>query len=181
MLLLVAARPRRGSRVGPYVGRQAQTPAIRASFVGSSGNAAMHNRDGCARRQAPPRAKLRHGLGLHRGNRAVRGLDSTTMQEGDRASTSGTETGSTHPARDFLFFRPVPKTARSILFLGTGEKGEPTGRERKPEHVRGSGDRVGSGTEVAKDSGSRTAHEDPRPDRTPSREQLSSYFFVDCS
>ena len=33
LLLRVAARPRRGSRVGSYVGRQAQTPAIRASFV----------------------------------------------------------------------------------------------------------------------------------------------------
>ena len=123
MLLRVAARPRRGSRVGSYVGRQAQTPAIRASFVDSSGSAAMHNRDGCARRQAPPRAKLRHGLGLHREKRAVRRLDSVTMPEGDRASTSGAETRWTHPARENVFFRPVPKTARNILFFGTGEKG----------------------------------------------------------
>ena len=93
MILRVAAWSRRGSRVGSYVGRQAQTPAIRAFFIGSSGSAAMHNRDGYALRQAPPRAKLRHCLGLHRGNRAVRRLDSTTTPEGDRASTSGAEKG----------------------------------------------------------------------------------------
>ena len=62
----------------------------RASFVGSSGGAAVHKRDGCARRQAPPRAILRHGLGLHRGNRAVRRPDST--EGGDRASTCGVVT-----------------------------------------------------------------------------------------
>ena len=56
LLLHVAAMSRRGSRVESYVGRQAQTPAIRASFVGSSGSAAMHNRDRCERRQTPPRA-----------------------------------------------------------------------------------------------------------------------------
>ena len=93
LLLLVAARPRRGSRRGSYVGRQAQKPAIRASFKGSSGSAAMHNRDGYALRQAPQRAKRRHCLGLHRGNHVVRRLDSTTTQEGDRASTSGVEMG----------------------------------------------------------------------------------------
>ena len=93
MLLRVAARPRRVGRVGLYVGRQAQPPAIRVSFVGDSGSAAMHNRYGYARRQAPPRSKLRHGLGLHRGNRTFRRLDSATMQEGDRASTSGAEAG----------------------------------------------------------------------------------------
>ena len=38
---------------------------------------------------------------------------------------------------------------------------------------------MGKGAEVAMGSGSRTAHGDPRPPRTPSREQLSSYFFVD--
>ena len=48
--------------------------------------------------------QLRRGLSLHRGNRAVRSLDSTTMQEGDRASTSGTRTGSTHSAREFKFY-----------------------------------------------------------------------------
>ena len=75
------------------MGRQAQTPAIRASFVGSSDSATMHNPDGCARRQTPPRAKLRHDLGLHRENRAVMRPDSTTMQEVGRASTKGAETG----------------------------------------------------------------------------------------
>ena len=74
LLLRVAARPTRGSRVGSYVGRQAKTPGIFASFVSSSGSAAMHNRDGCARRPAPPRAKFRHSLGLHGGNRGVKRL-----------------------------------------------------------------------------------------------------------
>ena len=41
MLLPVAAKPWRGRSVGSYVGRQAQTPAIRSPFVGSSGSAAM--------------------------------------------------------------------------------------------------------------------------------------------
>ena len=81
VLLRVAARSRRGSRVGSYVGRQTQTPAIRVSFVGSSGSAAKHNRDSYGRRQAPPRAKLQHGLGFHGGHRAVRRLDSTTKRE----------------------------------------------------------------------------------------------------
>ena len=39
-IVRVAARPRRGSRVGSYVGRQAK-PVVRASFVGNSGNAAI--------------------------------------------------------------------------------------------------------------------------------------------
>ena len=42
--------------------RQARTPAIRASFLGSCGRAAMLNWDVRARRQAPPQAKLRHSL-----------------------------------------------------------------------------------------------------------------------
>ena len=54
------------------VGRQAPTHAIRVSLVRSIASAAMHNRDYCARKQAPPLAKLRHGLGLHEGTRAVR-------------------------------------------------------------------------------------------------------------
>ena len=148
-------------------------------FLGSSGSAAMHNRDGCARRPAPPRAKLRHGLGLHRGNRAVRRLDSTTMEEGDRASTSGEETGWTHPARECLFFLSSTENCEEYFVFCDGGEGEPTRREQKPKHVRGSGDRVGLGSEVAKDSGSRTAHEDPRPARTPSREQLSLCFFLE--
>ena len=90
--LHAAARPRRGGRVGSYGGRQAPTPVIRASFVGSGGSAAMHSWDGCARRQAPPRDKSRHGLSLHRGNCAVRRLDSGTKDGGDRASTCGVET-----------------------------------------------------------------------------------------
>ena len=49
---------------------------------------------------------------------------------------------------------------------------------RQPENVRGSGDRMGWDGEVAMDGGSRMAHENPRPARTPSREQLSLFCFV---
>ena len=52
VLLRATARPRRENRVGSYMGRPAQTSAIRASFGGSRGSAAMHNRDGRARRGA---------------------------------------------------------------------------------------------------------------------------------
>ena len=103
--------------------------------VGSSGSAAMHCRDGCARRQTAPRSKLRHGRGLHRGNLAVRRLELMAKHKGDRASTSGAVTGSTHPAWEFLFFRPALKTARIILFLGTEEKGnrlEGSGNRSRP-------------------------------------------------
>ena len=51
-------------------------------FLGSSGGAAMLNRDARARRQAPPRATLRRSLGLRGGNCAGRRLDSTTKEEG---------------------------------------------------------------------------------------------------
>ena len=40
-------------------------------FVGSSCVAAIYDQDARARRQALPRAKLRHRLGFHRGNCAV--------------------------------------------------------------------------------------------------------------
>ena len=52
-------------------------------FLGSSGEAAMLNRDARARSQAPPRATLRRSLGLSGGNCADRRLDSTTKEEGD--------------------------------------------------------------------------------------------------
>ena len=61
-------------------------------FLGSSGGAAMLNRDARARKQAPPRATLRHSLGLRRRNGAGRRLNSTTKKEGDWPSTGGEET-----------------------------------------------------------------------------------------
>ena len=64
LLLRVATRHRRSSRVGLCVGRQALTLTIRASFAACSSNAEMQNRVGCAQRKATPRAKVRHGLGL---------------------------------------------------------------------------------------------------------------------
>ena len=42
--------------------RQAQAPTICTSYITGRGWAAMHNRDVRARRQMPPRAKLRHSL-----------------------------------------------------------------------------------------------------------------------
>ena len=62
LLLRVATRLTRGRRVRSYVVRQARTNTIRAFFIGSSGRAAILNRDVRARRQAPPQAKLRHSL-----------------------------------------------------------------------------------------------------------------------
>ena len=52
-------------------------------FLGSSGGAAMLNRDARARGQMPPRATLRRSLGLRGGNCASSRLDSTTKEEGD--------------------------------------------------------------------------------------------------
>ena len=54
-----------------------------ARLLGSSGGAAMLNRDARARRLAPPRATLQRSLGLRGGNCAGRRLDSTTKEEGD--------------------------------------------------------------------------------------------------
>ena len=92
-------------------------------FVASSGSAAMHNRDGCARRQAPRRAKLRHGLSLHRGNRAVRRVDSTTMQEGDRASTRGGRDGLNSPRARLFVFQTSTENCEEYFVCGTGVKG----------------------------------------------------------
>ena len=129
LLVCVAARLWRDSRSGSNVGRRAQTPPIRASFVyvysslvGSIGSSAIHNRDGCARRQAPPRAKLRHGLGLHRGNRAVRRLGSTTMHL-SRTAAAGrhTKTRGAHPitrAAVIVFFSGF--LMRQYIFDVTG-------------------------------------------------------------
>ena len=61
-LSLVGMVHTRGNRIGPYEVHEARTPTIRASFLGSSGRAAMPNRDARARRQAPPQAKLRHSV-----------------------------------------------------------------------------------------------------------------------
>ena len=48
--------------------------------LGSSGGAAMLNRDARARRQARPRATLRRSIGLRGGSCAGRRLDSTTKE-----------------------------------------------------------------------------------------------------
>ena len=61
-------------------------------YLGSSGGAAMLNRDARARGQAPPRATLRRSPGLLGGNCAGRRLDSKTEKKGDWPSTGGEET-----------------------------------------------------------------------------------------
>ena len=61
-------------------------------FLGSSGGAAMLNRDVRARRQAPPRGTLRRSLGLRRGDCDGRRLHSTTKEGGDWPSTGREET-----------------------------------------------------------------------------------------
>ena len=61
-------------------------------FFGSGGGATMLNMDACAPRRARPRATLRRSLRLSGANFAGRRLDSTTKEEGDRASTGGEET-----------------------------------------------------------------------------------------
>ena len=97
------------------MGRQAQIPVIHASFVGSSGSAAVHKGDACARMQAPPRAYLRHGLFLHRRNRAVRGLD----ERGGRSSVDERcKDRLNSPCERVFVVRSLLTAARTILFLG---------------------------------------------------------------
>ena len=57
--------------------------------LGSSGGAAMLNRDARARRQSPLRATLRRSRGLRGGNCAGRRMDSMTKEEGDWPWTGG--------------------------------------------------------------------------------------------
>ena len=61
-------------------------------FLGSSGGAAMLDRDARSRRQAPPRATLRRSLGLRGENCAGRRLVSATTEEGYWPSTGVEET-----------------------------------------------------------------------------------------
>ena len=67
-----------------------------------------------------------------------RRVDSTTKQEGDRVSSSGAETGLAR-----RYFQTSTETGWNILFFRDGREGKPTGRGWKPEHVRGSGGRLG--------------------------------------
>ena len=136
----------------------------------------MHSLDGCARRQAPPRAKLRHGLGLHRGHRAVMRLDSTTKQEGDRASTSEAEIVS--PCATILVSDQYRKLRRSFCFLG----------RKKGKRLEGSGNQSTFEAAVTKWAKAlrlpltaaarrHTAHGDPRPVPTSSRESSCRRIF----
>ena len=75
-----------------------------------------------------------------RGNRAVKRLDSTTKEEGDRrASTRGVRGG-----LDFVFKNSI-ESCEEHLFCFLGREGEPSGREREPDRAR-----AGESTEWAK-------------------------------
>ena len=84
-LLRVAARLRHDSRLESYVVRRARIPTIHASFLGNSGNIALSE---CPYAEAGATT----GQTTAQSNCAGRRLDSTTKEEGDRASTSGEET-----------------------------------------------------------------------------------------
>ena len=87
LMLRVAARLRRGSRVGSYVARQARTPTIRASFFRQQRQHSIAQ-SGCPCAEAGATT----GHTTAKSNCAGRRLDSTTKEEGDRASTSGEKT-----------------------------------------------------------------------------------------
>ena len=134
----------------------------RASFVGSSGGAAVHKRDGCARRQAPPRAKLRMVKTCLEGTAPSGGWIGPQRRREIERRCAGYRRVELTLLEKICFQISTPKAARSISFWGRGG-GEPTGK---------------SGNLSTRDNnGRRTAHGDPRSARTPSREQQSSNFI----
>ena len=111
------------------MGRQAETPAIRASSVGSNGNAAMHNRDGCAPRPAPPLVKLRHGFAQREPRRQGAGFDDNAVGRSSVDEQGRDELNS--PCAKNCMFQIGTDRGEHFVFWNGGE-GEPTGRERKP-------------------------------------------------
>ena len=100
----------------------------------------MLNRDVPARRQAPPRATLRHSLGLRGGNCAGRRLDSTTKEKGDCPSTGGEEKDIELSLNEFFFFSDHHRKLRgAFCFFWDGGKGEQVGIECQREQVRRGG------------------------------------------
>ena len=129
MLLRVAARLRRGSRVGSHVVHQARTPKIHPSSLNSSGRAALPNRDVRARRQALQQAKLRHSLIAPAGGWIRQLRRETELRRAGRQTELTLRGG-----------------RGAFCFRGGGEV-EPTGRGWQGEHVRAG--RVGQGDEAA--------------------------------
>ena len=107
----------RGSRVGSYVVRQARTLKTRASFLGSSGRAAMFNRE----------MSVRGGRRHHRPNYgtaycAGRRLDSTTKEEGDRGVDEWGRDGMNSPCARSSVFKSEPKARGAFFFPGRGRR-----------------------------------------------------------
>ena len=96
-------------RVWWYVVPQARSRTLRAHFAGA------------ATQQCTIGMLVRGGRRYHQPNYVrhslITKLDSTTEEEGDRASTGGKQTDGTFPERQlFLFLRSLPQLARSVLF-----------------------------------------------------------------
>ena len=154
-------------------------------FFGSSGEAAMLNRDARARRQAPPRATLRRSLGLIGGNCAGRRLDSTTKEEATGRRRAGKRRIELSLNENFCFSDQHRKLRGAfILSFGTGEKGnrlELSVNESKCECAG----RASQGDEAAMENHSRrTTHaetHDPYAHRHhESSDRLFSWFFYEA-
>ena len=118
----------------------------------------MHDRDGCARRHTPSRAKLRHGLGCTEGTAPSGG-----WVRRQRRRTIGRRRAGLRrielTLHEIVVFRSVPKAARSIsFFFRTGKKENRLGGSGNQSMCEGA-DQVGYGAEVAVDNGSGTAHD----------------------
>ena len=102
-------------------------------FSGSSGRAAVLNRDVRARRQAPPQAKLRYSPTAPAGGwiRLRRKRETERRPAGERLIEVTL-------CDNFGVFRSEPQVRGAFCFWGGGG-GEPTGREWQREHVRRSG------------------------------------------
>ena len=168
----VATSHRCGTKVESYAVRQARTLTIRATLLGSSGRAVMLNRDVITWRQAPPQAELRRSLTPPAGG---------WLRRRRRRETSEDERGRNglnSPSTRFFVFQIRTASCEEHFVFGTGEKGnrlEGSGNESTCEGAGRFGLRR---FEAAMENGSGTAYEGPRPARTPSREQQSSFFFL---
>ena len=78
--------------------------------------------------------------------------------------------------RENFCFSDQNRKCEEHFAFGTGEKGNRLGRSGNESKFEGTG-RLGLGDEAVMENGSRTAHGDPPPTRTPSREQQLSFFL----
>ena len=156
--LRVAARLRRGDRVGSYLVRSALAPTIRASFSGSSGGASTLNRDARAPRRTPPRAKLRHSLKISvcmeetapSGGWVRRRRRWATER---RHCRQGRRNGLSSSGTIFFVFQTSTANCEAILFW-TGEKGDRLELSVN-ENAREGASRVNYGDEAVMENGIR--------------------------